>query len=131
MTGMRYTRALPILGFDYFPHNDWKINMVFPLNVSVAYKVTSHFSMEAALRTVLSRQRVPKNTHPDKGLVAYRNWGAELGLDYAWNQFFSANAHIGESLAGRLRVGDKNDRHRTHYRIRDGLYWGAYLSIAF
>lgn len=130
-SGMRYSRMLPIIGFDYKFSNKWKLNAVFPLNTSIVYSITEQLALDAGIRFMLSRQRLGDSGHYKRGLVAYTNWGAEVGLNYALNQYVRFNVHLGESFAGRMRISTKHDHHRKHLRLDPALYYGLSASIAF
>ncbi len=130
-TGMRYTRVLPIIGFDKKLSDKWQLNAVFPLNMALIYKITDHWSVDAAIRYMLSRQRLNNNGHYPKGLVAYRNWGVEGGINYAYNENIRINLHVGESFAGRIRISNHKDSHRRHLKLDEALYYGLSANIAF
>ena len=129
--GMRYSRMLPVIGIDYKKSEKWQFNAVFPLNVSAVYSLNSNWSAEAGLRYFLTRQRLGNDEELRRGFVAYRNWGAEAGLNYRCNDHISLNVHVGESLAGRMRVSRHDDRHRHHYKIKPAPYFGLMAKIAF
>jgi len=130
-TGLRYTRVLPLIGFDKKLSDKWQLNAVFPVNMALIYQISDHFSFDAAIRYMLSRQRLSKNEHYRKGFVAYRNWGAEAGINYIYNEHFRVNLHVGESFAGRIRISNKNDSHRRHLKLDAALYYGLSANIAF
>ncbi|MBS0655532.1 MAG: hypothetical protein JSR46_07140 [Verrucomicrobia bacterium] len=122
---------LPVVGMDYTHSEKWKFNLVFPLNVSAVYSMDSNWSCEGALRYFLTRQRLEKDDRIHRGLVAYRNWGAEIGLNYRLSERIYINAHVGESIAGRMRVSNHEDRHRHHYKIKPAPYFGLVAKIDF
>jgi hypothetical protein len=130
-SGMRYSRVLPVIGIDYKPSEKWKLNLIFPLNVSAVYSINSNWSTEVGLRYFLARQRLQDDDRLSRGLVAYRNWGAEAGINYKCGDRITFNAHVGESLGGRMRVSHRDDRHRHHYEIKSAPYFGLMAKIAF
>lgn len=130
-TGLRYSRMLPIIGFDYKMSQKWKFNAVFPLNVSAVYSINNHWSIETGLRYFLTRQRLGKDENLRRGFVAYRGLGAEIGLNYRCNDHIYLNAHVGESLSSRMRVSNHNDHHRRHYKMGPAPYVGVMAMIAF
>lgn len=131
-TGLRYSRMLPILGMDYTHSEKWKFNLVFPLNMTAIYSFNKQWSVDAGIRYFLTRQRLGKDEHKLRdGFVAYRGWGAEMGLNYQFNDRIRLNAYVGESLSGRMRTSTHNDKHRHHYRVGAAPYFGISATVAF
>lgn len=130
-SGMRWTRVLPVIGFDYEISEKLFLNAVFPVNMSLVYAFNKQWSVDAAIRFMLSRQRLNKNHENSRGLIAYRNWGGELGLNYALNQHFRVNLHVGETFGTRMRISNRKDSHRKHLRLDSALYYGLDATLAF
>jgi hypothetical protein len=130
-TGLRYSRALPIVGFDYKFSDKWKLNAVFPLDMALVYFINPHWSVDAGIRYFLNRQRLGEHGTFRRGFVAYRNWGAEGGLNYALNESVRIKLHVGDAFAGRMRISNHNDRHRKHLKLDSSVYYGLDASIAF
>ncbi|MCE5295462.1 MAG: DUF6268 family outer membrane beta-barrel protein [Chlamydiales bacterium] len=130
-SGMRFTRVLPVIGFDYEFSKRLKLNAVFPVDMKLTYGITEKLSVDAALRFMFSRQRLNNQHHNNRGLVAYRNWGAEAGVNYAFSQTIKLNLHVGETFAGRMRLSDRHDRHRKHLKLDAAMYYGLEASFAF
>lgn len=130
-TGMRYTRVLPLIGFDYTFSDKLKLNAVFPVDMSLVYSLTDHVSLDATIRYMLSRQRLNNHGDNNRRLVAYRNWGAEGGITYAVNSRCKLNLHVGETFGARMRLSDRNDKHRKHLKLNSSLYYGLEASFAF
>jgi hypothetical protein len=130
-SGMRYSRVLPIIGFDYEFSKKWKLNAVFPINMALVYSIDDNWAVDTAIRYILSRQRLNDHGHNPRGLVAYRNWGAELGLNYDYKEMLMVNLHVGDCFAGRMRISNRHDRHRKHLRLDSALYYGLHATIVF
>lgn len=131
LTGMRYTRLLPIIGMDYTISDKWQLDAIFPTKMALIYSLTQHWKLDAAIRYFLSRQRLDEHEHFRRGLVAYRNWGAEFGLSYNYNDTLHFNLHMGESFAGRLRISNRNNSHRHHLKLDPALYYGFTATLIF
>jgi hypothetical protein len=130
--GLHFTRYLPMIGFD-FSKNSWKINAVFPTNVSLVYAFNKAWSINTAVRWFLSRQRLGKTEHRHlkEGLVTYLNGGAEVGVNYIMMEGLAELCiHAGETFGGRARTGDERNNHRQTYRVKPAPYFGASLNIA-
>lgn len=130
-SGLRYTRVLPVLGFDYAFSEKLLLNAVFPLNMSLVYAFNKEFAVDAAIRFMTSRQRLNKNNENSRGLVTYRNWGGEIGLNYTPNEHFRINLHVGETFGTRMRISNRKDHDRKHLRLDSALYYGLDATIAF
>ncbi|MEC7840385.1 MAG: hypothetical protein VX777_10140 [Chlamydiota bacterium] len=124
-TGMKMDRIYPILGFDYEVNNRWKLNAVFPVNISMLYTYDCNWSGALAMRFFDIRHRVGKDEPLSMGLVAYRNSGVELVLLYEDDPTIEANIHIGSTLGGMLRISDKNNKHAKHFKLDPAMYVGA------
>lgn len=131
ISGMRYTRVLPILGIDYTISEKWQLDAVFPTKMALVYSITPQWKVDAAIRYFLSRQRLGEHEHFHRGLVAYRNWGAEFGLNYAFSERIRFNAHIGESFDGRMRISHRNGHHRHHLVLDPAMYFGFTATLIF
>jgi hypothetical protein len=131
--GLRYSRALPILGFDWKKSDHWKFNLIFPTKMSAVYSYNSHFSFEAGARSFLSRQRFgecqPKKWQ--RGFIAYRGWGLEVAANYALNETIFINLHAGRTFDSRIRLSDHHDSHRRHLNVKGAPYWGMSAFLAF
>lgn len=128
-TGLRYSRALPVVGFDYTFNEQWKLNCVYPLNMNLLHIINKNWSVEAGIRYYLTRQRLKEDDKVDRGFVAFRNWSAEIGVNWVYNNMIELNAHIGESLGNRMRISNRNDRHRKHYRMHMAPGFGFVASV--
>jgi hypothetical protein len=133
VTGMHYTHILPLLGFTYYKSQNLKFDFVFPTSASMIYAFNKYISVDLAYRFFLSRQRLGVDERKEyrRGLIAYRNSGIELGLTFALPKRGALNIHVGETLAGRLRISRENDRHRHHHKLDSALYYGASANFVF
>lgn len=129
-TGMHFTRVLPILGFEWLYNQKWAFEVIFPSWAKARYKITNNFSLEAVIRTFLSRQRLDNKRDHARRLIAYRNISGEVGLNYTWKSL-SANIHGGQTLGSRMRTSDKSGHDRKHFKLKDSFYWGLQLRYTF
>lgn len=129
-TGMQMDRVYPILGADWQVSKRWKLNLVYPVNISLDYLVTDNWSFALAGRAFNSRHRVsPRESHP-RYVVRYENTGAEFAVKYSQSQL-TANVHAGTTLGGRYRIADKNNNHPHTYKLDPSLYVGAEVNMRF
>jgi hypothetical protein len=132
-TGMHYTHVWPSIGFEWAQSERLRINAVFPSNISAVYALTHHFSVSGSMHYFLTRQRLGEDEHRrlKRGLIAYRNAGLELGLNYNIAERFLANIHIGYALAGRLHINNhRNDQHNCH-KLKNAPYFGGVINYVF
>lgn len=133
VAGLRYSRMLPILGFDFQATDKWKINCIFPTKISTVYSLTKQLSCEAGFRTFLSRQRfgTDEPKHLRRGFIAYRNLGFEVAMNYYLNSTAFVNLHVGETFGGRVRLSNHHDNHRRHLKLESSPYVGFTAFVAF
>ncbi len=128
--GMKMDRVYPIVGFDWKLSNRWKLNLVYPVNISLEYLLSKHWTIALAERNFNVRYRVRhRESHP-KFLVRYENKGAELAIKYEDN-LTTANVHAGYTFGGLFKVANYNNHHPHHYRLDSAGYIGAEATIKF
>jgi hypothetical protein len=130
-TGMKIDRLYPILGFDWKISDSWMLNMVFPLNISLIYKLDCNWSLAAEARFFDVRYRVGRNENLSRGLVHYTSAGLEFAAIYELNEWITANAHIGYDVGGRMIVANRHDRHSKRFRFNGAGYYGGEVSLKF
>lgn len=129
-TGLRMDRIYPVIGFDWQISRRWKLNAIFPVNISLLYSFSHHWSLGAAARFFNTRFRVGHNDHSLKPLVRYTNTGAELIIKYEDNSM-SANIHAGSTLGGTFRVANRKNKHARDYNFDPAAYMGAEIEVKF
>jgi hypothetical protein len=130
-TGMKMDRLYPVVGFDYVYSKCWKLNAVFPVNISLEYNYDSCLSAAFAMRFFDVRHRVNKDENLPMGLFSYRNSGLELAILYEDDPRLEGNIHVGSTLGGMLRISDKNNKHPKHFKLDPALYVGGELVWSF
>jgi len=124
-TGMKMDRVYPIFGFDWEINKLWKLNAVFPVNISMVYTYDCNWSAALAMRFFDIRHRTGKEEPLPMSLVAYRNSGVEIVLLYEDDPTIDANIHIGSTLGGMVRISDKDNRNAKHFKLDPAWYVGA------
>lgn len=130
-TGIRKDKVQPILGVDFKMYDDWKINLVYPVNISLVYTIAEQWSLALAARIMDSRQRVGKNEALSKGIFEYRNVGTELSLTYSPAQFASANIHIGSATGGSLKISNQNNAEPVYMKLKPVGYIGGAVDLKY
>lgn len=131
MTGMKFDRVYPIIGFDWQYSCNLKFNLVFPMNISAVYSINDHWSVALAGRFFNQRHRVRKDEVLSEAFYFYQSGGAELGLNYNPNKYFSANIHAGYDLGGHLTIRDRHYHNPRRFRIDAAPYAGAEAAVNF
>ncbi len=130
-TGMKIDRVYPVIGFDWTYNCHWKINAIFPVNMSVVYTLNPTWSFALAGRVFDERSRVGKHEHLSEGLWHYQQSGAELAVFFTPTKKISANLHVGTTFAGHLKIADKHYHHGSRVHLEGSPYAGGELDIKF
>jgi hypothetical protein len=131
LTGMKIDHVYPIFGFDWILSEKWKVNAVFPVNLSVVYVIDDTWSVNIAGRAIETRYRTGKHENLSKGLVQYFNKGIELGVNYDVGDSIQANIHVGEMLGGRLKIANKHNDRPRHFSFKGAPYVGAEVTVRY
>lgn len=129
-TGMKIDHIYPIIGFDWTINDRWKLNCVFPFNMSLVYTYNENWSAALAGRIFDVRYRVGKHEPLSKGLFEYRNKGVELAIHYD-TKMISANIHGGSTFGGQFKISNHNNKHKKHFNLDAAPYVGGEISMKF
>lgn len=133
-TGMKIDRIWPILGIDWQINESWKLNLIYPLNVSLVYAWNSNWSLAVAGRAFDERHRVGKAKRErwERGLLEYRATGVEGSIRYkSCNGRWQAELHAGEILGGRVKVSNRHHRHIHRFNFKTAPYVGGEVAAKF
>lgn len=130
-SGIRQERVWPILGFDIQWSEAWKVNLVYPINLSIAYQVTPRWSSYVGARIVNTRHRLDHSEPNPNGIFQYRNWGCEVGVNYGCDPIYQINVHLGYFTHGDLKVSDFHDHNAIHYKLDPTPYLGGAAFVRF
>lgn len=129
-TGMKIDRIYPILGFDWIICEKWKLNLIFPLNISLVYSINPYWSAALAARIWDIRYRFGKNQRLNKALLEYRNQGVELAINYGKGHF-AANVHAGLTLGGKFKISNHRHEASRHFDMDSAAYVGGEAVVKF
>jgi hypothetical protein len=130
-TDLRRDKFWPIFGVDWQVTKSFKLNLVFPVDISAVYALTPHWSLAAAVRWFRYRTRIGRHDVLHGGFSEYQNTGTEIRLCYEYSPFIQINAHGGEAWGGFLRISNHKDRHAVYYKFKSSPYVGGDLVIRF
>jgi hypothetical protein len=130
-TGMQMDRVYPIFGADWKISKNWKLNLVFPVNISLEYILNKQWSLAIAGRSFDSRQRIHRHQeNQPKSVIRYENVGAEGSIRYDIHNM-SVDIHAGYTLGGKFKVANRHNNHSHSYKLDPSLYAGAEVDIKF
>ena len=130
-TGMKMDRVYPIIGIDWTYDCHWKLNLIFPLNISVVYTINNAWSFTIASRFFDERHRVKKKEWLSEGLWHYQSTGVEFGVNYNYHKWIVANIHAGTTLGGHLKIADRHYKHRQRIHFDSAPYAGGEITVSF
>jgi hypothetical protein len=127
-TGMKIDRIYPVIGFDWLINPKWKLNAIFPLNISVVYTINDNWNAALAGRLFDLRYRL--GSHEKRALLQYRNCGAELAINYE-RKHFSANIHGGVTTGGQFKLSNRHNKNKRHFDMEPAGYCGGEAVVKF
>jgi len=130
-TGMEFNRVYPIIGLDWEIDSRWKLNLVFPVNISAVYTIDPAWSVALAGRFITQRHRTKRDEPVSQALWIYQTAGAEFALNYNPLKSIFANVHAGYSFGGHLTIRDHNYHHPRRLRLNGAPYAGAEVDLHF
>lgn len=130
-TGMKIDHIYPIIGFDWTFAENWQLNLVFPMNISLVYTLDESWSFALAGRFFDIRRRVGKDEPLSQGLFQYHNAGGEFAANYKLCNWLQANVHAGYTFWGKFKVSNRENKHPTHFDIDSSWYAGGQLVVNF
>lgn len=130
--GIKNNYLLPIVGVDFRMNRNWKVNVVYPVNVSLVYTLNDAWSVAIVGKKWNSLHRVNKHEVLSKGIFNYRNMGAEFAIFYECTTSVSANIHVGSTFGqGDIKISDKNNRTQRHNKLQSSAYAGGGFTWRF
>jgi hypothetical protein len=130
-TGMKADHLFPIIGFDWKYSERIRINLIFPMDLSVLYIINDCWDIGIAQRFFRARNRVGKDEPLSMGMWEYSNTGTEIGMDYRRGDWLLVNAHAGYAWDGKIRVDNKSRKKAKHYNFDGCPYLGFEGNVRF
>jgi hypothetical protein len=124
-TGMKLDRVWPVLGFDWKFRENWQLNAIFPLNVSLIYTCNEAWSIALAGRVFNERQRAGKKGGFSEAVWRYQNTGAEVAINNNWCTWLTSNFHAGYTFGGKLKVANRHTHHSHRFKFKSAPYFGG------
>ncbi len=131
-TGMLMDHVYPIFGFDWQFAEKWKLNIVYPTDISLGYTINKNWSAELGMRFFDVRHRAGWDEPLPGAVFRYTNAGVELGINYKYDPFIELNVHAGSTVkAGQLKIANKHNHNTQTFDLDGSAYAGAEVVISF
>lgn len=134
--GVKNDYVLPILGFDYRIAKRLQLNVIFPVDLSLTYYATDHFSLAAKYTYFGRPYRMPRRIHG--GIGTYKNGiienfanAAELDLTYKTSKYFTLTATSGWNFGGWVLIRDSDNKHGKYLDYDGSVFLRAALNATF
>lgn len=129
--GMKMDRVYPIIGIDWTINEDWKLDLVFPIDMTLSYHLTKDWSLALAARFFDYRNRVNEHETLSMAVFRYQSTGAEFAIEYDNDQNITASIHGGMILGGHIRVANRHNQHPHRLEFKTAPYGGAAVAVRF
>lgn len=129
--GLNKNRGWPILGLRFQPGENWRINAVYPIDISVEWDLAQCWSTAASIQFLRNRHRVSDTQPLPKAIFEYRTWGAEMDLIYRPASWLYLKGFVGATFTGELKVTNRNDDNGIHFKFGTSPYIGFNSVLSF
>ncbi len=129
--GLHKEKVWPIIGFVYLPCDNWRISVVYPIDISVKYEFWSYWTAEGSIRFLRNRHRVGQYAPNPQSIFEYRTTGAEFDLTCAPFDRLSVTGFAGSTFNGDFKITNRNNHHAIHYKFKGSFYAGASAILSF
>jgi len=126
--GIKNKNIKPILGLEYL-FGDWKARIIYPIKAGFTYFGIQDHAFSLMLRPFYTAVRTSKGLNHKPSILRYENTGLELRWDYMPNSSLNLWVSLGQTIKGRLTVGDRNNNHRHHIHVQGDPY--AQIGITY
>lgn len=131
LTGMKIDRVYPLFGFDWTYNENWKLNLVFPVDLSLIYTINPCWNVALAGRFFNQRHRMKEDQFFPEALWFYTTGGGEFAINYTPTKHLKVNVHGGYNLGGHLKIANRHYHHGQRFRIDGAPYAGAEVDFNF
>lgn len=129
--GMRRGKVWPIIGFESQLTACTKLNLIYPLDMSLRYSFYKQWFVGVAANFFYYRNRLKKDENISRGFITYRNTGLELQVGYECCPYILADLHIGQAFGNEVKISDHQDKNASHHKFKSAFYFGARLNFKF
>ena len=128
--------VLPILGLDWWPSCKWEIKAVFPIDASINYHFTKHFTTSILTTSMGGPYRFPRRAHDgidsfEDGIFEIYSTTVEWNLKCAEKDWFSLGAGGGWDFGGWMQISDSHNHHKKYYNFNGAPYGRIFGTLTF
>lgn len=122
----------PIFGVDFELWDNVKVNLIFPIDMAVIYKVNECWSFAVTGRIWNSKRRWGADEPISRGYWEYKNRGIDFGIQYEWDPIAAINIHVGGTFGdNRIRISNGSDMRIGEFRFNSAPYAGGEVWFRF
>lgn len=129
-SGTAKTNVWPIIGFDYEINENWDLNLIFPINLSLFYNINDCWSVSFAGRPFSARHRVASTEAATSSIFEYNNFGTELSLNYELPKLL-ASIYVGYSYGNSVKFENQYGDTMTYRHFKTAPYIGFNFLVGF
>lgn len=130
--GLKRGYVYPIFGIDLNPWEELKVNLIFPIDMAITYRVANHWWFDVRGKLWNTRRQLGSEEPLPLGYFEYINSGIEFGLSFDCDPYVWANFHVGTTLGGgEFRVSNVDDLDATELDATMAPYIGIALWVRF
>ena len=130
-SGIRGQQVYPIIGADYAPNKTWTIQMVFPIEYYVEYKLDDHWRFSVKGRPLKERFRTNKNQPQPRSIFNYSSMGLEANVKYEKFMHFEIEAYGGCNFGGSFYIKDEHGKNPLYSDVGASPYGGININYGF
>lgn len=134
--GIKNHYVLPVVGIDWTNGQNWRVNMIFPLDASIEYQINPQWTTLVAVDAFGGPYRFPRRIHKGNGdfkngIFEVYSAGAEVAVDYRPNALVKTELGVGYNWGGWILIKDKNNHHGKYYHFNAAPYIQGNIAVTF
>lgn len=128
--------VLPILGIDWWMSSKWELKAVFPIDASLNYHFSKHFTTSILATSMGGPYRFPRRAHGgigefEDGIFKVYSTTAEWNIKFKQKDFFYIGAGAGWDFGGWIQISDSHSRHKKYYNFNGAPYGRVFGALTF
>ena len=121
----------PVIGADYAPNKKWFFQILFPMNYSAEYNISSKWRLAAKIRILKERLRTGAKEIQPRSIFSYSSTGAEINAHYELPRRLEIEMYAGYNLGGSFYIKDQYGRNAIYTDLGGAPYFGASFNFGF
>lgn len=134
--GVKNGYMLPVVGVDWVLHPRWKLNAVFPVDLSLTYQIRKRWYTALAYSNFGGPYRFPRRVTEKGGKFEHAIFevyarGLELDLNYKNGNRIWMGLGAGYNFGGWIFIKNAHNRHGKYYKFEAAPFGQATLALNF